>query len=405
LFFLVFRSLIRNFALQNNALAIMKKTALFAVALLAAIGCERQPSFTLEGTISGAEDSILYLYNRSMTGIVLLDSQRLGSDGEYSFSQPSPVGPDLYVLRLSNQIINFAADSTETITINGSMPGLASNYSVSGSNSSEKIRQLSQMHAQLQQRVFDVEQNPALMGQPMLDSLKNMIRQYKDSVLMNYIFFEPQSAYAYFALSQTLSHVYWRPSHIFEMGDSLDDRAYRAVATCWSQYYPESSRAQQLYNMVERDINNSRIVQARQQQLNNEQIVVSSIIDLNLPDINGQMRSLSELQGKVVLLDFHLFSAPESGERILKLRTLYNQYHERGLEIYQVSMDQDEHLWKQAVSQLPWVTVYDPSGTSLTRYNVQEVPEFFTISRSNELQKRSTQISDIDAEIERLLRQ
>lgn len=383
----------------------MKKIALFAVALLAAIGCERQPSFTVEGTISGAQDSMLYLYNRSMTGIVLLDSAKLDSDGEYSFSQPSPVGPDLYVLRLSNQIINFAADSTETITISGSMPGLARNYSVSGSQSSEKIRQLSQMHAQLQQRVFDVEQNPALMGQPMIDSLQSMIRQYKDSVLMNYIFFEPQSAYAYFALSQTLDHVYWRPSHIFEMGDSLDDRAYRAVATCWSQYYPESSRAQQLYNMVERDITNSRILHARQQQLSSDQIVVSNIIDLSLPDLNGQQRTLSELQGKVVLLDFHLFSAPESGERILKLRTLYNQYHEQGLEIYQVSIDQDEHLWKQAVSQLPWVAVYDPAGTSLTRYNVQEVPEFFTISRNNELQKRSTQITDINAEIERLLRQ
>ncbi|MBQ9357803.1 MAG: AhpC/TSA family protein [Prevotella sp.] len=383
----------------------MKKIALFAVALLAAIGCERQPSFTVEGTISGAQDSMLYLYNRSMTGIVLLDSAKLDSDGKYSFSQPSPVGPDLYVLRLSNQIINFAADSTETITISGSMPGLARNYSVSGSQSSEKIRQLSQMHAQLQQRVFDVEQNPALMGQPMIDSLQSMIRQYKDSVLMNYIFFEPQSAYAYFALSQTLDHVYWRPSHIFEMGDSLDDRAYRAVATCWSQYYPESSRAQQLYNMVERDITNSRILHARQQQLSSDQIVVSNIIDLSLPDLNGQQRTLSELQGKVVLLDFHLFSAPESGERILKLRTLYNQYHEQGLEIYQVSIDQDEHLWKQAVSQLPWVAVYDPAGTSLTRYNVQEVPEFFTISRNNELQKRSTQITDINAEIERLLRQ
>ncbi len=384
----------------------MKKIAYLLTALLLLTACQRERTFTVKGTIEGAKDSTLYLYNRSMSGIVLLDSALLDDDGTFCFEQPSPVGPDLYVLRLSNQIINLAADSTETITISGRMPDLISNYRVEGSESSEKIRQLSLMHAQLQRRVFDVEQNPALMGgQSMIDSLRSLIQQYKDTVLMNYIFREPQTAHAYFALSQTLDHVYWNTSHIFEMGDSLDDRAYRAVATCWQQYYPESNRAQQLYNMVEREITNSRIVQARQQQLSEEQIVVSDIIDLSLPDLNGQQRTLSELRGQVVLLDFHLFSAPESGERILKLRDLYNRYHSRGLEIYQVSIDQDEHLWKQAVSALPWVAVYDPSGTSLTRYNVQEVPEFFTISRANALQKRSSQISDIDAEIERLLRE
>lgn len=383
----------------------MKKFAFAMLVLLAMTACQRERTFCVEGTIEGAADSVLYLYNRSMNGIMLLDSVVLDDDGDFSFEQPSPVGPDLYVLRIADQIINLAVDSTETITFSGSMPGLATNYQVSGSDNSEKIRQLQQMHSLLQRRVLEVEQDPSLLGPAMLDSLRPLIQQYKDTVLMNYIFQAPQTAYAYFALSQTLDHVYWLPSHIFELGDSVDDRAYRAVATCWKEYYPESSRAQQLYNMVEREINNSRIVQARQQQLTDDQIIVSDIIDLSLPDINGRQHTLSELRGKVVLLDFHLFSAPDSGERILKLRDLYNRYHERGLEIYQVSMDQDEHLWKQAVSSLPWIAVYDPSGSSLPRYNVQEIPEFFTISRSNALQKRSSQIDDLDNEIERLLRE
>ena len=176
------------------------------------------------------------------------------------------------------------------------------------------------------------------------------------------------------------------------------------MATCWKEYYPESERAQQLYNMVERDITNTRIAAARQQRLQEEDaIVVSDIIDLNLPDLKGRERTLSELTGKVVLLDFNLFSTPESAARILKLRELYDKYHDRGLEIYQISIDQDEHLWKQAVSALPWVAVYDPSGESCLRYNVQTVPEFFLIDRKNALQKRSSQMEDVEKEIERLL--
>jgi peroxiredoxin len=188
------------------------------------------------------------------------------------------------------------------------------------------------------------------------------------------------------------------------MSDSLDGRAYRAVATCWKEYYPESERAQQLYNMVERDINSERIAAARRQRLQEEdKLIVSDIIDLQLPDLQGRQRTLSELSGKVVLLDFHLFSAAESGARILKLRELYDRYHDRGLEIYQVGIDQDEHLWKQAVEKLPWITVYDPEGESCLRYNVQAVPEFFLIDRNNALQKRSEQIEDLDRELERLL--
>ena len=268
----------------------------------------------------------------------------------------------------------------------------------------EKIRQLSLKHSELQQQVFQVEQNSSLMGPVMLDSLQRMLRRYKDGILVDYIFQEPQSSYAYFALSQTLSHVYWPASSVFVMGDSIDNRAYRAVATCWKEYYPESERAQQLYNMVERDINNARIVSARQQKLQEQDVItVSDIIDLKLPDLNGHVHTLSELRGKVVLLDFHLFSTSESGARILKLRELYERYHDRGLEIYQVSIDQDEHLWKQAVEALPWICVYDPDGESCARYNVSALPEFFIIDRNNALQKRSSQIDDLNAEIERLL--
>ena len=384
----------------------MRRLAILLAALLTLGACQKQRTFTVEGTIDGAKDSMIYLYNRSLTGIVPVDSTRAGSDGSFSLSAPAPAnGPDLYVLRQGSQWLNLAIDSTETIVIKASLPALAANYSVSGSEACEKIRQLQLMHSLLQQRVFEVEQNTALLGETMVDSLQRLIRQYKDSVITNYIFQAPQSTYAYYALSQTLNHLYWRTSNIFELGDSLDDRAYRAVATCWKEYYPESERAMQLYNMVERDINSSRIAAARQQRLAEEEdmVVVSDIIDLQLPDINGRQRTLSELRGQVVLLDFHIFATPESAARILKLRELYDRYHTKGLEIYQVSVDQDEHLWKQAAEALPWVAVYDPSASSCTRYNVHELPDFFLIDRSNALQKRSWQMDDVEEEIKRLL--
>jgi alkyl hydroperoxide reductase subunit AhpC len=93
----------------------------------------------------------------------------------------------------------------------------------------------------------------------------------------------------------------------------------------------------------------------------------------------------------------------KSPQRILMLRELYNKYHAQGLEIYQVSLDQDEHFWRQQTQALPWICVRDADGHSAVSYNVQALPEYFTIDRKNQLQKRSSQIKDLDEEVRKLL--
>ena len=361
-------------------------------------------TFTVEGTIGGVQDTTLYLYNRSLSGPVLLDSARIGSDGHYSFRVAAPEAPDFYVLVIGNQTVNFSVDSTETVTIDATMPGMALNYSVKGSDNSAKIREIVMKQSDLQRRVNELEDNLQLMGKPMADSLQHVIQAYKDDIRRNYIYAEPNKAYAYYALLQTLNHR-WFPTHnIFDPNDAADEKAYRAVATCWDTYYGTSERAQQLKNQVTRNLQDQRIIEARKQQVQERtEIIEAGLIDLELPDIEGRKRRLTDLKGQVVLLDFHVFASRESAARILTLRELYNKYHAQGLEIYQVSIDSDDHLWRQSVENLPWVSVYDPEGVSLMRYNVQAVPEYFLIDRNSYLQKRSSQMTDVEAEIRSLL--
>ena len=84
-------------------------------------------------------------------------------------------------------------------------------------------------------------------------------------------------------------------------------------------------------------------------------MTAAGVIDIKLPDNKGHERSLTELKGKVVLLDFHVFAMDESPKRILMLRELYNKYHAQGLEIYQISLDPNEHFWKQqTASAVPY---------------------------------------------------
>ena len=150
-----------------------------------------------------------------------------------------------------------------------------------------------------------------------------------------------------------------------------------------------------------------RIMQARQNlQMDPNVVNTTNVLDIELVDNKGQVRKLTDLKGKVVLLDFHIFATEDSPKRIMQLREYYNKYHDRGLEIYQVSVDENEHFWKQQTAALPWVNVYDQAGLNsenLVRFNVLDIPTFFLVDRNSTLYKRDAQIKDLDAEIQKLL--
>ena len=141
-------------------------------------------------------------------------------------------------------------------------------------------------------------------------------------------------------------------------------------------------------------------------EIDPSKIEVSNLINLKLLDNKGVVRQLTDLQGKVVMLDFHIFASENSMERIMMLRDIYNKYHERGLEIFQVSLDENEHFWKQQTAALPWISVRaaeNEASDVLTKYNVQAIPTYFLIDRTNTLYKRDSQVKDFDAEIQSLL--
>lgn len=363
--------------------------------------------FQVSGVISDASDSLLLFENMSLNGPVVVDSVRLGADGSFSFEGEAPTAPEFYRLRIARQIINVAVDSTEHVTVKASYPTMTGSYEVEGSTECLKIRELALMQLNLQAQINAVVQNPNVSYEKEADSVRTILEVYKYKVKNDYIFKEPWRAYAYFALFQTIT-LGQQVGLIFDPQSKKEDvQAYAAVATSWDTYHPGSERGTNLHNIAIEGMKNVRILQAEQNQtIDASKINNSGVIEVALPDRNGKTCKLTSLKGKVVLLDFHLFASKGSTERIMHLRDLYNKYHAQGFEIYQVSLDPDEHFWKESVAALPWVCVRDANSTGsvyLTQYNVQSLPTFFTIDRNNVLQKRDAQIKDLDAEIKGLL--
>ena len=379
----------------------MKKYVVVALAVLGMASCSEK-KFHVEGSITNAKDSVLYLENISLMGPEVIDSVRLDADGKFSLAGAAQQAPEFYRLRIHDQIISLSIDSTETVTVKAAYPQMASQYEVSGSEDCSKIKELALRQMQLQQRAIAVGRNADLTVNQVNDSVLAMIRQYKDEVKRQYIFPDPSKPYAYFALFQALGNTL-----IFNPRSDADDiKVFAAVATSWDTYWPDAERGKNLHNIAIEGMKNVRTIEAEQAKtIDASKIQTAGVIEIALNDNQGKLRKLTDLKGQVVLLDFHVFAQKESPARILALRELYNKYHAKGFEIYQVSLDGDEHFWKQQTAALPWISVrVDENNSSfLTGYNIQTLPECFLIDRGNNLVSRSQQISDIDKSIQSLL--
>ena len=383
--------------------------AVIMVAALAFTSCNNK-KFHINGNITEATDSMLYLENLSLNGPVKIDSMKLGEDGAFAFDENAmdSITPEFYRLRIANQSINLSIDSTETVKVKASYPQMSYKYEVEGSENCSKIKELSIKQMILQNNINAITKSPN-MGIDSVDVIvARMLDGYKQDIKVNYIFKEPMKASSYYALFQTiqLGNV---NSLIFNPRNNKDDvRVFAAVATSWDTYYPGAERGKNLHNIAIEGMKDIRIIenQRAQQQIDASKVSVNGCIDLAMEDSKGQVRRLTDLKGKVVLLDFHLFASSESTKRIMMLRELYNKYHAAGLEIYQVSVDPNEHFWKTATAALPWICVRDEGGIqgqSLQLYNVQSIPTFFLIDRSNTLKARDAQIKDLDEAIKNLL--
>ena len=377
--------------------------ALLVLVALTIASCAGK-KFKVGGAIANAKDSVLYFEHMSLDGPVTIDSVKLGENGEFSFSEDAPKAPEFYRLRIAGQVINVAVDSTENISIKATYPNMASDYTVSGSEECTKIRELALKQIDLQARVMAVSQNRSLTAEQAEDSINGMVNAYKNDVKLNYIFKAPMKAYSYFALFQAIGN-----QLIFNPRQSKDDiRVFAAVATSWDTFYPNSERGKNLHNIAIEGMKTVRIVENEQRelQIDASKVTQTGVIDIDLTDNRGVERKLTSLVGKTVLVYFNVFASEGSTKRIMQLRSLYNKYHSRGFEIYMVSLDPDEHFWKEQTAALPWINVRDENGVNsqyARMYNVQTLPAYYLVDKTNTLKSRDSQIKNLDAAIAALL--
>lgn len=352
--------------------------------------CNHAPKFQVKGTIEGAKDSMLYFTHNTLDGVQRLDSVKLKENGTFLFTATAPAdAPEFYALQIGMHVVTFAVDSTETITVSAPLSTMERDYTIEGNESSKKIKEINLMQQQVQAWMVAIERDEDMYPGDKVDSLELLISTYKEQMKQNYIYADPKSAAAYYAVCQSLNDLQGTFQLFNPLSDRTDVRCYATVATAWDGAYPDAPRTKQLCNMAIKGMENTTSPQQRVLNVDEDKVSETGIIDITLPDITGKTHSITELKGKVALIDFTMYAAKDSKERMRLMRSLYEKYHAQGFEIYQISLDEDIHFWKFSCENLPWVCVHETDGSTTQIYNVVNLPTFFLVNRENEIVVRS----------------
>ena len=163
-------------------------------------------------------------------------------------------------------------------------------------------------------------------------------------------------------------------------GQNTDALHFMTVADSLATVYPESKYVKALRKEAERRLG---FLELQSKLANAEEV---GYPDIELPDINAQKVKLSEVDAKVIMVYF--WSATDANQKMFNLdvlKSLYEDYHKRGFEIYQVALDPDKASWAQVVKQqaLPWINVCDGLGGNspyVLTYNLGGLPSAYIIS-------------------------
>lgn len=132
--------------------------------------------------------------------------------------------------------------------------------------------------------------------------------------------------------------------------------------------------------------------------------------EISMKDPSGKTRSLSDLRGKVVLIDFWAsWCAPCRRENPNVVR-MYNEYKDKGFEIFSVSLDNDSNAWKRAIAsdELIWENhVSDLKGwksSVVGTYKFQGIPYTVLIDKNGEIIEKGLRGAALERKLESLLK-
>jgi peroxiredoxin len=365
----------------------MKKTALL-VPLIFLFACSGKDNIRIHGNFPRSENEVIYLDEMSINASITLDSAKVKKGGTFRFKLKADE-PSFYQLKITpNNFITLMMEPGETVHVESDRNFLPSGYSITGSEGSELIKMLDD-HLLQTQKTLDsiVLEYRSNMDKAGFDTLEAQLNNEYNAAIRKQRRFTISFILEHICSLASIKALYQQYDSVtYVLYDMKDLQYLKIVADSLQVHYPDSKHTRALLANLE-----SEMARFNAQRINE---LISSTeptgIDLSLPDVEGDTIALSSLRGQYVLLSFWASWDEASIRQNTEFKRLYDQYHSRGFEIYQVSFDNDKEAWMRAIrfDELRWINVSDlnyPNSPVINRFNIQRLPANFLLDREGDI--------------------
>lgn len=322
----------------------MKRFMVIVAAALLAVGCNNTKNYVIEGNIEGLSGEVSIT---SLSGEIVFATEEV-VDGTFEFNVECEY-PVYALFSIDNTPITPVFLDSSPLQITGSMDA-PETIIVSGSDSNDAFAEFNKIQMEILLPLLEGEG-----GDP--EAMMSAFAYMREMMNQSYIDNADNLWGAYILVSSRYQEM--SPEEILE------------ALEAFPKEYLKIEELETLKRHAEGLLNTS---------------VGCSYIEIALPDVEGKEIALSSVlkENKVVLLDFWASWCRPCMDELPYLLEAYEKYHDKGFEIYGVSLDEDAEPWQKTIeaNNMNWINVSDVAGwqTEATNtYSVSSIPSNFLI--------------------------
>lgn len=353
-------------------------------------------------TVKDAPESDIVVKLLNINQYEILDTVRTDASGRFSYKvDVAKAQPEfIYLFYDDTKIASLLLKRGDTVTVEADTLGT---FTVSGSEESEKLRQVEQDLADFSGKFLALSQRleAAVPGSEEAASLqRELAKVYVDYYRgrLKYVMSNPYSMTTIPVLFQTVG------VNFPVFGQQTDAIHFDNVCDSLETLYPESRYVMALRQEADRRY---RMLELSAKLQSAEEV---DYLDIDMPDVNGVKRKLSDVDARVILL--HFWAPDQAAQKMFNndvLKPVYADFAGKGLEIYQVAISTDKAGWARVVKEqgLGWINVCDGLGTAspaVPAYNISSLPVSFILADGELQQDRITGEASLRRALTRILK-
>ncbi|MGI8668319.1 MAG: redoxin domain-containing protein [Aridibacter sp.] len=357
------------------------------------IACQEKSAstFNISGQIKNAPNNFMILtqeedVNRKQNKVIT----QIPLDKNGKFDMDFDLEPYIYTLNFDgNKKVTLAIDKGQQIKVLGDAEDL-SNVKISGSEDTEKLEAYEKFRKESLERLV----------YPVREEIKKI--QEND---------HPENAQKIEELGKAEIDNY--DKHKDELIDFVKKNMGTTIAVYATSLRWDGEKNIPVLEFVAKDFEAKHPDLAVTKKINEKVKILKNtsvggtVPKINLPDKNGRETALFPLKGRYTLVDFWASWCSPCRRESKILAEFYEKYHDKGFEIYGVSLDDKKDLWLNAIEKdkRTWTNVSSLQGfeTPITfDYAVTALPAKFIVDEKGKIVAKNLHGKELQEKIESL---